>query len=845
MKNLIGRLLKGGHRHQNLECLDKRNCNLERVPENIIRHKHTLEELHLDENHIQQLPAMLFEFANLRILGLSQNQIQNIPPGIQNLQKLVEINVSTNNITDIPDDIKNLETLQVVDFSSNPIEILPDGVFHLYNLTVLKLAHMLLEDLSSEFGNLQNLKCLELRSNLIQYLPLSFSNLTQLEVLDLGDNQIEEFPRQICGLLHIDELWLDKNKIEILPNEIGNLINLTFLNISENFLNGIPDEIQGLSKVTHLYLSDNLISYLPDGIGGLLNIIILNLDNNKLLKLNDNIGKCSNLEELVLKENALSKLPPTIGNLSNLKYLSIDGNRLKDLPTEIGKLTKLGILSLRENELTYLPCEISSCIELGVLDVSGNCLQHLPISFTEFTNLKGLWLAENQAKPIPNFQTDYAIDTGDPVLTCFLLPQNKFQTFYVSNQRNAECNKSHFSEDKYKPGTFGEIDDVVDVSNIITCVKFQSVEGFDSNGIERETTLVRQKTPHPKDLKAKAQKLFGNKENNKSQQIKDSSGDLEHATDKCKEMVYHENQKLVLDEQPEKSREYDMDHICSQNMCYEDSCKTEESLADDKDICCQDAENDYRLVLELRNEQQVIRQTNSKQTSIIGKINAMEKEVDEEEHVQCNASNETPKHFICDKGDIPVASCSPHYENTLKKNETNSRTKVINLDPLIISKEMVIVMVRRSDEKLGLSISGGLGSTPYKSDDEGVFVSKIATGGVAELSGLFKNDKILEVNGNSCLCATHQEIVEHMNAAASFINLKILREENINKCDEKEMKKTIWSEKTPNNDHSTPNGSKRHGVLNYISPVSYMANRPAFLRRTGGEYRRTRLSLDF
>jgi hypothetical protein len=35
--------------------------------------------------------------------------------------------------------------------------------------------------------------------------------------------------------------------------------------------------------------------------------------------------------------------------------------------------------------------------------------------------------------------------------------------------------------------------------------------GDDDEELDRETALARQKTPHPKELKAKAHKLFGNK----------------------------------------------------------------------------------------------------------------------------------------------------------------------------------------------------------------------------------------------------------------------------------------------------------------------------------------------
>jgi len=40
--------------------------------------------------------------------------------------------------------------------------------------------------------------------------------------------------------------------------------------------------------------------------------------------------------------------------------------------------------------------------------------------------LKALWLAENQAQPLISFQQDVDEDTGETVLTCFLLPQQAY-----------------------------------------------------------------------------------------------------------------------------------------------------------------------------------------------------------------------------------------------------------------------------------------------------------------------------------------------------------------------------------------------------------------------------------
>jgi len=55
----------------------------------------------------------------------------------------------------------------------------------------------------------------------------------------------------------------------------------------------------------------------------------------------------------------------------------------------------------------------------------GSCicrLQHLPVSLG-FCDLKAVWLSESQAQPLVSFQRDTDAETGEAVLTCFLLPQ--------------------------------------------------------------------------------------------------------------------------------------------------------------------------------------------------------------------------------------------------------------------------------------------------------------------------------------------------------------------------------------------------------------------------------------
>lgn len=53
-----------------------------------------------------------------------------------------------------------------------------------------------------------------------------------------------------------------------------------------------------------------------------------------------------------------------------------------------------------------------------------------------------------------------------------------------------------------------------------------------------------------------------------------------------------------------------------------------------------------------------------------------------------------------------------------------------------LREERYSIHIERTSAGLGLSIAGGLGSTPFKGDDEGIFISRVTEGGPADLAGL-------------------------------------------------------------------------------------------------------------
>lgn len=86
------------------------------------------------------------------------------------------------------------------------------------------------------------------------------------------------------------------------------------------------------------------------------------------------------------------------------------------------------------------------------------------------------------------------------------------------------------------------------------------------------------------------------------------------------------------------------------------------------------------------------------------------------------------------------------------------------------------IHIERTSAGLGLSIAGGKGSTPFRGDDEGIFISRVTEGGPADLAGLRVGDKVLKVNGVSVVDVDHYQAVEVLKASGAVLVLHISRE---------------------------------------------------------------------
>uniref|UniRef100_A0AAQ5Z0Z1 Protein scribble homolog n=1 Tax=Amphiprion ocellaris TaxID=80972 RepID=A0AAQ5Z0Z1_AMPOC len=767
--------------NRHVESVDKRHCNLQTVPDEIFRYSRSLEELLLDANQLKELPKPFFRLLNLRKLGLSDNEIHRLPPEVANFMHLVELDISRNDIPEIPESIKFCKALEIADFSGNPLSRLPDGFTQLRALAHLALNDVSLQTLPGDIGNLANLVTLELRENLLKSLPTSLSFLVKLEQLDLGSNELEVLPDTLGALPNLRELWLDRNQLSSLPPELGNLRRLVCLDVSENRLEELPSELNGLLALTDLLLTQNLLEVIPDSIGCLKQLSILKVDQNRLTLLTDSIGECENLTELVLTENLLQSLPRSLGKLKKLTNLNVDRNRLGSVPKELGGCASLNVLSLRDNRLGKLPAELADATELHVLDVAGNRLQNLPFALTNL-NLKAMWLAENQSQPMLKFQTEDDERTGEKVLTCYLLPQQPSPSLENLLQNS--------------------VDDSWTDSNLnrVSVIQFQEetkAEEEDDEAAAERRGLQRRATPHPSELKV-MKKVIEERRNeaytsrpdgedeslnpqekrlsdlsNQSHDSQVSNSTLSATSHEDRQNVTVVSQKEDLVDGHSPHEEEDLDEMeveyIEPTVHFAEEPIIRGGDEDDEEDGERTDEEDERPAFPAEKQRLIRKDTpHYKKHFKITKLpkpeavaallqgfnpdglnsQAAEDEQDDEEEQSVG----TPQHHHR----IEEMEDGRHQVNSSQVKHT--------------------LTIMRQTGGLGISIAGGKGSTPYKGDDEGIFISRVSEEGPAARAGVKVGDKLLEVNGVDLHEAEHHTAVEALRSSGATVSMTVLRE---------------------------------------------------------------------
>uniref|UniRef100_A0A8B9RND0 Scribble planar cell polarity protein n=1 Tax=Astyanax mexicanus TaxID=7994 RepID=A0A8B9RND0_ASTMX len=804
--------------NRHVESVDKRHCSLHSVPDEIYRYSRSLEELLLDANQLRELPKPFFRLLNLRKLGLSDNEIQRLPAEVANFMQLVELDISRNDIPEIPESIKFCKALEIADFSGNPLSRLPDGFTQLRALAHLALNDVSLQSLPNDIGNLANLVTLELRENLLKSLPTSLSFLVKLEQLDLGSNQLEVLPDTLGALPNLRELWLDRNQLSSLPPELGNLRRLVCLDVSENRLTELPSEISGLIALTDLLLSQNHLDVVPDSIGSLKQLSIFKVDQNRLVHLTDSIGECENLTELMLTENLLQSLPRSLGKLKKLTNLNVDRNRVSSVPAELGGCASLNVLSLRDNRVGKLPAELANATELHVLDVAGNRLQNLPFALANL-NLKAMWLAENQSQPMLKFQTEDDERTGEKVLTCYLLPQqptpsleNLLQSS-VDESWPTDTNLNRVSVIQFQEEAKPEEEDEESAERRVRLSVSVYKHGF-FFPFYLNVSYLGHSTEWEPIIRAEKQRLIR----------KDTPHYKKHF--KITKLPKPETVAALL-------QGFSADGLSPSARTPEDQRDEDEDEEEDEDVVTGvsfDQVNNL-LIEPARIEEEehvltILRQTGGLGISIAGGKGSTPYKGDDEGIFISRVSEEGPaaragvkvgdkllevngvdlhgaehhtavealrssgtavtmsvlrERMVEPENPITTTPLRPEDDYFPRERRSSGLPFLLETGSTSVSAgpcQRLATCLVRNDKGLGFSIAGGKGSTPYRTGDTGIFISRIAEGGAAHRDNILHvGDRVISINGVDMTEARHDQAVALLTGTSPTITLLVERDQ--------------------------------------------------------------------
>ncbi|CAI8037712.1 Leucine-rich repeat-containing protein 1 [Geodia barretti] len=704
-----------------IDFIDHRHCSLTFIPDDVYRNEQTLEDLLLDCNMLQELPAKFFRLTNLRKLTLSENDLMRIPPNVANLTKLTELDISKNAIEELPTNMQFCRSLQVLDLSSNPLLRTPETLSSVTSLTELYINDVSIPSLPNEIGSLSNLRILESRENLLKSLPISIKNLKKLQRLDVGNNEIESLPNELGEMEELMELWLDDNSIQELPHSIVRLSNLVVLDITKNKVAYFPPGFSQLTSLSDLHASENCLEELPEDFGKLRSLHLVKLDYNHLRELPESIGELEHVTELLLYDNMLECLPPSLFHMKSLEMLNVDRNHIAEIPGTVGGCRTLHVLSLRENELTELPANLGQLEELTVLDVVGNRLNHLPLSVSNL-HLDALWIDNSQSQPLVALHPDLESEPSvNKKLTCAYLPQQGPYSPSLENFMESDS----MSEGQSVASSLPRDLEKSSSSKVVRMgVAFDPSSG--PTETDQSSKLVRFPTPFRRDMNKKKKRMNKYKPGATPTTTIFKKGSSQ---DDLLSSLSSSTHEASPESNPAIKSSVDSMEVVTMQI---DARRTESP--DDKEI----------------------RHTSPG----LAKMSGMHNLASSEALDQSKATDETST-----------------TSDALKDAEYSYATEVSGLSQLQ-TVEVTIDLVKQPGRTLGFSIAGGRGSTPaYEDVDESIFVTKIASGGLAEQDGRLRlGDKLLKVNSVNMMNATHTEAVTVLKNVKEVCRMVVSRE---------------------------------------------------------------------
>ncbi|KAJ1485816.1 hypothetical protein T484DRAFT_1792182, partial [Baffinella frigidus] len=255
-----------------VEKLSFRNNRLVKVTPDLAKLK-SVTALDAGGNLLKEFPAVLCKMHHVRHVVLDNNQIASIIPEVEQLAASLEtLDLACNHLQEIPAFIYDFGVLAVLDVSGNKIAKLQQALGKLVSLNSLSFADNLLDELPVELGLLTNLEHLTWRGNRLRAPPEICDGLFSVRTPTVNprgaDRTIKYFERLYkASTRHM--LMLDGFGLSTFPHELMLISTLTELSLKGNALKKLPPNIGGLVYLKKLNLENNELEALHPSLGKL------------------------------------------------------------------------------------------------------------------------------------------------------------------------------------------------------------------------------------------------------------------------------------------------------------------------------------------------------------------------------------------------------------------------------------------------------------------------------------------------------------------------------------------------------------------------------------------------
>ena len=134
-------------------------------------------------------------------IDLSRSRLNEVPAELSQFKNLREVDLSKNKITDVPIDFFS-DQLEIINLNKNKLDHFPEALCKHKNLKELYIAGNNIDEIPESIGELTNLVVFEIWFNPISIIPESMTKLRRLRTFDLrGMNYSEEFQQKWHKLL--------------------------------------------------------------------------------------------------------------------------------------------------------------------------------------------------------------------------------------------------------------------------------------------------------------------------------------------------------------------------------------------------------------------------------------------------------------------------------------------------------------------------------------------------------------------------------------------------------------------------------------------------------------------